>query len=184
MDSIMSRLPQFGDNSKLKLTPANPAGFAHIGAEIKMKDGPHVSNVAGSLFSSDTIVRIQSAFTEEQIRAARNLVLDVPGEKEREAFEICAEKIPLIGRLIAHDTGIVFLIPKSECFQYCFFLIRSSKKLCHKCSSSVDSIQCSSRKFGCLIYCVHGAEVEFAQCIIVCYQNIEVWLILRSSLSR
>jgi len=107
----MSRLPQFGDNSKLKLTPANPAGFAHIGAEIKMKDGPHVSNVAGSLFSSDTIVRIQSAFTEEQIRAARNLVLDVPGEKEREAFEICAEKIPLIGRLIAHDTGIVFFSP-------------------------------------------------------------------------
>ena len=100
-----TRLPQLGDNPKLKLSPTNPAGFAHIGAEIKMKDQPQASNVAGSLFSNTTIVKIQSAFSSGEVQAARDSVLSMPGEKEREAFEIWAEKIPLIGRFIAHDTG-------------------------------------------------------------------------------
>lgn len=103
-DAIATLLPQLGDNPKLKLSPTNPAGFAHIGAEIKMKDHPQASNVAGSLFSNTTIVKIQSAFSSGEVQAARDSVLSVSGVKEREAFETWAEKIPLIGRFIAHDT--------------------------------------------------------------------------------
>src|SRR5258708_13151132 len=67
-----SSLPQLGDNPDLELSPSNPAGFAHIGAEIKMKDHPTPSLFAGSLFKRDTIVKITSRFTVEEIQAQRD----------------------------------------------------------------------------------------------------------------
>lgn len=113
-----SSLPQLGDRSDLvsKLSPTNPAGFAHLGAEIIMKDGPSSCHVASPTshflgMPSDyeaaptpIHVEIRSQFTKGEIEKARRKVLKEKGEVEREKFFIWAEKIPLIGRFIAHDT--------------------------------------------------------------------------------
>ena len=98
-------MPQLGDRDDLNLSQTNPAGFAHLGAELKLKDYPQESIVTGNLFSNHTEVEISSAFSPAQVLADRAGVLATPGEREREQLGICAESIPLIGRLIAHDTG-------------------------------------------------------------------------------
>ena len=90
----------------MKLSPTNPAGFAHIGAEIKLKDHPIPSQFAGSLFDRDTVVKITSSFTVEEVQAQRKKLY----ERQRtlwfrEELGILAQKIPLIGRLIAHAPG-------------------------------------------------------------------------------
>ncbi|KAF8324758.1 uncharacterized protein EI90DRAFT_3019392 [Cantharellus anzutake] len=104
-DAIATLLPQLGDNPRLKLSSTNPAGFAHLGAEIKMKDRPVVSNVTGSLYSrDDTIVRIYSHFSKEDIQAIRDRNLRRHrGEWLREKVGVWVTKIPLLGRFIAHS---------------------------------------------------------------------------------
>lgn len=117
-DAVATLLPQLGDRSDLvsKLSPTNPAGFAHLGAEIIMKDGPSNCHVAsptshflGMPSDYDAAptpihVEIRSQFTKGEIEKARRKVLKEKGEEAREKFFIWAEKIPLIGRFIAHDT--------------------------------------------------------------------------------
>jgi hypothetical protein len=102
---MFNRLPHLGDRPDLKLSPTNPAAFAHLGAELKMKDYPQASNVTGNLFSNDTVVEIRSAFTRAEVLAARNQIIATPAERRRETLGIWAESIPLIGRFVAHDTG-------------------------------------------------------------------------------
>ncbi|KAF8334723.1 uncharacterized protein EI90DRAFT_457582 [Cantharellus anzutake] len=104
-DAIATLLPQLGDNPRLKLSSTNPAGFAHLGAEIKMKNRPVVSNVTGSLYSrDDTIVRIYSHFSKEDIQAIRDRDLRRHrGEWLREKVGVWVTKIPLLGRFIAHS---------------------------------------------------------------------------------
>ncbi len=70
-----------------------------------MKSEPIVSNVAGSLWSHDTIVTVVSQYTKEQLNAARLQEESAGGVKFRRFVEVWLEKIPLLGRLIAHDTG-------------------------------------------------------------------------------
>ena len=102
----LNSLPQLGDNPDLKLSPSNPAGFAHIGAEIKMKDHPTPSQFTGTLFAHDTVVTIASAFTPEQVQAQRKqLLADDRWLWLKEKLGVWAEEIPLIGRLIAHAPG-------------------------------------------------------------------------------
>lgn len=46
-DAVATLLPQLGDRADLvgKLSPTNPAGFAHLGAEIHMLDSPKAWNL-------------------------------------------------------------------------------------------------------------------------------------------
>jgi len=103
-DAVATLLPQFGDNPNIKLSPTNPLAFAHLGAEIKMKSDPLVSNVAGSLWSHDTIVTVVSQYTKQQLNAARLQEETAGGVRFGRFVEVWLEKIPLLGRLIAHDT--------------------------------------------------------------------------------
>jgi len=103
-DAVATLLPHLGDRPDLRLSSTNPAAFAHLGAELKMKDYPEASNVTGNLFSNDTMVEIRSAFTRAEVLAARNQVISTPAERRREELGILAERIPLIGRFVAHDT--------------------------------------------------------------------------------
>ena len=106
--SVWCRLPDLGDRENLELSDTNPAGFAHLGAEIKMADFPEVSQVTGSLFPSTTKVEIRSAFSRRELLDARRIVLQSTNVKLREKFGRLAMKIPLLGRFIAHDTGEPF----------------------------------------------------------------------------
>ena len=102
----MNSLPQLGDNPDLKLSPTNPAGFAHIGAEIKLKDHPIPSQFSGSLFDRNTLVKITSSFSVEKVQQQRKeLHEQQPTLWLKETLGVWAEKIPLIGRLIAHAPG-------------------------------------------------------------------------------
>jgi len=102
-DLVATGLPQLGDNPDLKLSPTNPAGFAHIGAEIKLQDHPTPSQFAGSLFDRNTVVKITSSFSVEEVKAQQTkLHQQQPTLWFREKLGVWAEEIPLIGRLIAH----------------------------------------------------------------------------------
>jgi hypothetical protein len=90
------RLPQFGDYPRPVLSPTSPLGFAHLGTELQMIS----SNVAGSLF-----VNVVSEFTEAQLKCQREEQLKKAGARTRRLVELVAERIPLLGRFIAHDTG-------------------------------------------------------------------------------
>ncbi|KAF8315618.1 alpha/beta-hydrolase [Clavulina sp. PMI_390] len=121
-DAIATLLPQLGDRTDLasgpnKISPTNPAGFAHLGAEIVMKDSPHACGIVSpsdhflgtpsDYGRSPTPVRVEvrSDFTAGEIKAQREKKFkENPGEKAREAFFSWAETIPLIGRFAAHDT--------------------------------------------------------------------------------
>jgi hypothetical protein len=106
-DLVATGLPQLGDNPNLNLSPSNPAGFAHIGAEIKMKDHPTPSQFTGSLFSHDTVVSIASTFSPEEVVAQRQkLLADDRWLWIKEKLGVWAEEIPLIGRLIAHTPAL------------------------------------------------------------------------------
>jgi hypothetical protein len=117
-DAIATLLPQLGDRADLasKLTRTNPAGFAHLGAEIIMKDSPALSGVASPCdhfggtpsdydrHPSQVRVDVRSDFTRGEIQRQRAARLAQKGEALREKFFVWAENIPLIGRFIAHDT--------------------------------------------------------------------------------
>jgi hypothetical protein len=117
-DAIATLLPQLGDRADLakKLSPTNPGAFAHLGAEIIMKDAPHSSEVASPCDHflgkpsdydrqpAQVQVDVRSEFTKGEIKAQRATRLMEMGELAREAFFVFAENIPLIGRFIAHDT--------------------------------------------------------------------------------
>lgn len=117
-DAVATLLPQLGDRADLagKITPTNPAGFAHLGAEIHMRNSPHASRIISptdhfggtpSDYAAFPPIRvdIRSEFSRGEIEAQRELkFLKRMGEDEREKFFVWAEKIPLIGRFLAHDT--------------------------------------------------------------------------------
>lgn len=116
-DAVATLLPQLGDRADLatKLSPTNPAAFAHLGAEIIMKDYPHSSEVASpcnhflgtpSDYARQPAVHVdvRSEFTKGEIKAQRAKRLMEMGEALREILFVGAEQIPLIGRFLAHDT--------------------------------------------------------------------------------
>ncbi|KAF8322358.1 Alpha/Beta hydrolase protein [Cantharellus anzutake] len=103
-DAVATLLPQFGDYPHLVLSPTSPLGFAHLGAELQMRSLPRASNVTGSFFSFDTVVDVVSEFTEAQLRSQRDEQVNNDGARTRRFVELVAEIIPLLGRIIAHDT--------------------------------------------------------------------------------
>lgn len=117
-DAVATLLPQLGDRADLvgKITPTNPAAFAHLGAEIHMRSSPHASQVISptshfggvpSDYAASPPIRVEirSEFSKGEIEAQRKLKFSKRmGEREREAFFVWSEKIPLIGRFLAHDT--------------------------------------------------------------------------------
>lgn len=123
-------LPQLGDRHDLakKLSPTNPAGLAHLGAEIIMKDAPVLSNVNSPTShlgrnDYDTIeVQVRTEFSRGQIQAWRQQTLSENMDRTREAFEKRAEKFPLIGRFIAHDT-VLYWVSSDACLWDDTFLI-------------------------------------------------------------
>ena len=115
-DAVATLLPHLGDRANLaeKFYKTNPGAFAHLGAEILMKDGPADSEVAspcdhflGKPSDYDRLpwpvaVEVHSGFKPEEIKRQREKRLAEPGEASREAGFKRAEKIPLIGRFYAH----------------------------------------------------------------------------------
>jgi len=101
-DAIATCLPELGDNASLRVSPNNPLAFAHLGAEIIFSDDSLKCQVAGNHVSYGTNVHITSRFTKEQIAVHRTDHYVQPGEKRRESIGILLQKIPIIGRLIAH----------------------------------------------------------------------------------
>jgi hypothetical protein len=117
-DAVTTALPQYGDRADLakSLSPTNPLAFAHLGAEIIMKDAPHPSHVASPCDHflgkpsdydrqpSQVNVVVRSEFAEDIIQRQRAKRLTEVDEALREDFFVWAESIWFIGRLIAHDT--------------------------------------------------------------------------------
>ncbi|KAF8309375.1 Alpha/Beta hydrolase protein [Cantharellus anzutake] len=99
--------PQLGDNPNLPLTPTNPGGLAHIGAEIRMLDYDKPSHFAGTLYDANTIVRIWSKFTAEDLKEQRaQQLLQHPDWEKRVGWGNFVQQIPLLGRLFAHSAGL------------------------------------------------------------------------------
>ena len=95
----------------MNLSRTNPAGFAHIGAEIKLKDYPKPSQCSGSLFDRHAVVKITSSFSVEEVKAQRKKLHDQQCTLWfREKLGVWAEGIPLIGRIIAHAPGQLGLV--------------------------------------------------------------------------
>ena len=69
---------------------------AHLGCEIKLRDAPHECYVKGSLITPGTQVVIESAFGNEHPK-----YLDAP----RRVALGYVQRIPVIGRLLAHSTS-------------------------------------------------------------------------------
>lgn len=106
-DAVATLLPQLGDRSDLadKLTPTNPVAYAHFGAEIVMKDYPHLchivspsSHFGGKPSDYDATpepirVSIRSSFTRGELLRARLAVAREKGELEREKFFVWLESI-------------------------------------------------------------------------------------------
>ncbi|KAF8309378.1 Alpha/Beta hydrolase protein [Cantharellus anzutake] len=106
-DIVATGLPQLGDNPDLELTTTNPLGFAHIGAEIKMLDYPTPSQFAGTLYNRNSVVRVTSKFSAEDLKEQRERQLAVhPDWKRRVGLGNFVQKIPLAGRLFAHLAGL------------------------------------------------------------------------------
>lgn len=81
-----------------------------------MRSSPHASQVISptshfggipSDYAASPPIRVEirSEFSKGEIEAQRKLKFAKRmGEREREAFFVWSEKIPLIGRFLAHDT--------------------------------------------------------------------------------
>lgn len=107
---------------------AHPNSSLPAGSEIVMKDHPQTSGVTGTPDSHFPIlsnsnsphsysrtgyhilygspVSIKSKFTAEQIAAQRAEHLAIPGEAKREQIGVLLQKIPVLGRVLAHLTGM------------------------------------------------------------------------------
>jgi hypothetical protein len=103
-DVVATCLPQLGDDRSIAVSPNNAFAFAHLGANIIMKDHPTVNNVSGHHMLYGSPVSIKSKFTADQIAQMRAEHLAIPGEARREQIGVFLQKIPLIGRVIAHCT--------------------------------------------------------------------------------
>jgi hypothetical protein len=114
-DAVATLLPQFGDRADLAdlLSRTHPAAFAHLGAEIIMKDAPEACEVASPCnhflgkpsdshrHPARVRVEVRSEFTKTELKVQR---MKGFWHHVREELLVVAEKIPGIGRLIAHDT--------------------------------------------------------------------------------
>ncbi|KAF8309377.1 Alpha/Beta hydrolase protein [Cantharellus anzutake] len=106
-DIVATGGPQLGNNPNLELTSTNPAGFAHIGAEIRMLDYDTPSQFAGTLYDADTIVKITSIFTAEDLKEQRvQQLLDHPDWEKRVGWGNFVQQIPVVGRVFAHSPGL------------------------------------------------------------------------------
>ncbi|KAF8309376.1 Alpha/Beta hydrolase protein [Cantharellus anzutake] len=106
-DLVATGGPQLGDNPNLELTSTNPGGLAHIGAEIRMLDYDKPSHFAGTLYDKDTIVRIDSKFTAEDLKEQRaQQLLQHPDWEKRVGWGNFVQQIPLLGRGFAHSAGL------------------------------------------------------------------------------
>ncbi|KAF8323587.1 Alpha/Beta hydrolase protein [Cantharellus anzutake] len=103
-DAVATLLPELGDYNSLQISPNNGFAFAHLGTELKLRNEPDNSNVAGNHITYGTTVHLDSAFSKEEIAKQRAEHLAQPGEAKRELIGVFLQKIPLIGRLIAHCT--------------------------------------------------------------------------------
>ncbi|KAF8330366.1 Alpha/Beta hydrolase protein [Cantharellus anzutake] len=103
-DAVATCLPELGDYDGFQISPNNGFAFAHLGTELKMRDKPYNSNVTGNHIAFGTIVHLDSAFTKGEIAKQRAERLAQYGEVARELKGKILQKIPIIGRLIAHCT--------------------------------------------------------------------------------
>jgi len=103
-DAVATCLPELGDIKNVNLSPNNAFAFAHLGTEIKMRDHPYSSHVTGNHVTRGSLVSIVSAFTAKEIADQRAQHLAQPGEQKRETIGIMLQKIPVIGRFVAHCT--------------------------------------------------------------------------------
>jgi len=94
-DAVATALPDAGDNNALPVGEFNLFGFAHLGIELTLRETPGMSVVCGNAFPHGTIVQIKSANPphEKEDGAADELRL--------EKLHNC-ERIPILGRLLAH----------------------------------------------------------------------------------
>jgi len=103
-DAVATCLPELGDIKDINISPNNAFAFAHLGTEIKMRDSPHSSHVTGNHITHGSTVAITSAFSKDEIAVQRAQHLALPGEHKREAIGTLLQKIPILGRIIAHLT--------------------------------------------------------------------------------
>ncbi|KAF8310018.1 alpha/beta-hydrolase [Clavulina sp. PMI_390] len=103
-DVVATLLPDLGDRRSITVSPNNAFAFAHLGAELIMKDHPKNNNVSGSHMLYGSPVSVHSKFSPQEIAAQRAAHLLQPGEQRREQIGVLIQKIPLIGRVAAHAT--------------------------------------------------------------------------------
>lgn len=70
-----------------------------------MKDHPASNSVTGHHILYGSPVSIKSKFTPEEIAAQRAEHLAIPGEAQREQLGVLLQKLPILGRFLAHLTG-------------------------------------------------------------------------------
>jgi hypothetical protein len=89
--------------------------YLHINNFTKQTASSHVT---GNHITHGSTVAITSAFSKEEIAVQRAQHLALPGEHKREAIGILLQKIPILGRIIAHLTGecLAFPIPLETSF--------------------------------------------------------------------
>ncbi|KAF8515774.1 Alpha/Beta hydrolase protein [Hysterangium stoloniferum] len=101
LDVVARSLPNFGDYSEWSLSPYNLFSYAHIGAEIQLKRSPECSIVGGEThITPGSHIRIVST-----LMANVTLLGSDAESRKAQAQVVWAQKLPLIGRILAHGTA-------------------------------------------------------------------------------
>jgi len=105
-DFVATCLPELGDYNSISASPTNAFAFAHLGTELKLHSGSSRAQATGNHLAYGTRITIKSKFDQDTIDAQRASHSVKGGIQEwyRQERGRWYQKIPLIGRLVAHGT--------------------------------------------------------------------------------
>ena len=122
-DIVATGLPNMGDHPHWPLSPFNLFAFAHLGSEVRLRKHPQRCIVSGNHVTHGSHIRVVSRF-----RRTNHPSADHPAQVQKERHDKTffakaglrtMEKLPFVGRLLAHGTAFYWLALRDATVGHC-----------------------------------------------------------------